>query len=117
MRKIEECMACGEPREIAARRLCFRCYRREGRATESAGQSDPHNPGIRREQKKAIRAFAQVMGALADLAVSQEDVQEILDILRPYLRLIANYIPIAETVNSEHFAALTVHNDAGDRKE
>jgi hypothetical protein len=57
------------------------------------------------------------MGGLADLAVSQEDIQDILDLLGPYLRLIANYIPIAERVNSERATAFTVHNRAGDGGE
>ena len=117
MRKSDECAACGEPREIAAHGLCFRCYRREARGLKGVNCPNPHNPGIRREQKRVIRAFSQVMGGLADLAVSQEDIQDILDLLGPYLRLIANYIPIAERVNSERATAFTVHNRAGDGGE
>lgn len=110
VRKVVACVACGEPREIAARGLCFKCYRREVRAAERALATDRHSPGIRREQKKVIKAYAQVMSGLADLAVSHNDVHAILDILRPYLRLAEDLIPGAGSVNSEHQECeFTVH--------
>jgi hypothetical protein len=49
---------------------------------------------------------------LADLAVNHADVRAILEILAPYLRLVADYIPLAGPVNSEHAQAqFTVHGE------
>jgi hypothetical protein len=112
-RRLDRCARCGEPREIAARGLCFRCYRRESRATERALTIDRHTPGIRREQKRIIRAYAQVMSGLADLGVSQEAVREVLTTLSPYLRLAADLIPGWCSMNSEQARIeFTVHADA-----
>ncbi len=119
-RRLDRCRRCGEVREIAARGLCFRCYRREARATERALTIDRDAPGIRREQKRIIRAYAQVMSGLADLGVSQEAVREVLTTLSPYLRPAADLIPGCCSVNTERAQLeFTVHADAEseDREE
>jgi hypothetical protein len=94
MRSVTECGQCGETREMAGRGLCFRCYRRWERGTEEGHATgiDRHNPGIRREQKRLIKAFADVMTGLADLGVARQHILEIRGILNPYLVTIQSFL-------------------------
>jgi hypothetical protein len=115
MRRTEGCVRCGECREIAARGLCFTCYRRDARAREGIPEFvDRHNPGIRREQKKLIRGFAAIMGGLSDLGVSRPDVLAVCNRLMPYLVTVADYLGFP-TVNGARVngdrarSAFTVH--------
>jgi hypothetical protein len=56
MRKTAACINCGEPREVAAFGLCFKCYRRDKRDCNQISLTpDRHNPGLRREHKKIFR--------------------------------------------------------------
>ncbi len=90
-RRVDNCVRCGRLSPIAAEELCYRCYRRDRRGAQQA-VIDRHNPGIRKEQKKLIKAFAAVMGGLSDLAVRCEDILEIKGILAPYLAPVSDYI-------------------------
>jgi len=110
-------MNCGEAREIAAHGLCFRCYRNDARQQQKAEAIvDRHTPGIRKEQKKLIKAFASIMSGLADLGVNKHHILEVRAIFRPYLAPVAEYLfshDIEEPeVNSEHIRrnVFTVHN-------
>lgn len=131
MRRESECLNCGEVREMAARGLCFKCYRRNDRANDRqfAGV-DRHNPGIRREHKKMFRGFTGVMAGLSDLGVSKSDVLTIRRMLDPYVAPIAEFLgPTSEreevegAVNSEpeYGDLFTVHGqvlpsaDAGEK--
>jgi len=107
-RRSDECERCGEIRELAARGLCYRCYRNEAREKERRERPvDRHNPGIRREHKVLFRAHANVMAGLTDLKVSRDDIMEIKGIIEPYLEPIQQYL---NAVNSEQ-ATKDVHGD------
>ena len=95
MRRSDGCVNCGDVREIAAHGLCFRCYRRNERASEQQAASvDRHNPGARREHKKLFRGFTSVMVGLSDLGVSQEHVLAIRKMIEPYLAPIAKFLAL-----------------------
>ncbi len=108
-RRIDACLNCGETREMAAHRLCFKCYRREGRADDRQfAMVDPHNPGLRKEHKRMLRGFTNVMAGLSDLGVQKDDVLKIRRMLDPYVALITEFLaPLAQheevegAVNSE----------------
>ncbi len=102
-RKTDGCVNCGEVREMAAHGLCFRCYRREGRAGEGrVAGIDRYNPGIRREHKKLFRGFTSVMVGLSDLGVSNDDVMLIRDVIGPYLSPICRFLrPVPAQDESE----------------
>jgi hypothetical protein len=112
MRRSESCINCGEVREIAARGLCFKCYRQAERAGDRQRISvDRHNPGVRPEHKKLVRGFAAVIAGLGDLRVSRDDVMTIRRVLDPYLAPVGNLLaPALEQekteaeVNGEHNA-------------
>lgn len=120
-RKKEACTNCGEQREIAARGLCFRCYRRDERADDKKFTAvDRHSPAIRREHKKLFRGFTAVMTGLSDLGVQRREVLAIREMLQPYIMPIAEFLNSAptpeetpETVNSEHDGktAFAVHTE------
>ncbi len=95
---------------MAAHGLCFKCYRKEGRAGDDrVAGVDRHNPGIRREHKKLFRGFTSVMVGLSDLGVSNDDVMLIREVIGPYLSPISKFLtaPLAQDeaeggeVNSE----------------
>jgi hypothetical protein len=110
MRKIDGCVKCGETREIAARGLCFRCYRSAERAADRQfTYVDRHNPGVRREHIKLLRGFTNVMIGLSELGVPQSEVMAIRRLIDPYLCLIAEFLVSEEAlvagtaaVNGEH---------------
>jgi hypothetical protein len=118
-RKVEGCLNCGEVREIAARGLCFRCYRKKEREDDKQFAAvDRHNPGIRREHKKLFRGFTNVMAGLSDLGVQKSDVLTIRRMLDPYVAPIAEVLgsasereEVREAVNGEQVpnAVFTVH--------
>jgi len=113
MRRVGICSECGESREMATSHLCFACYRRAERAEERAASAvvDRHSTSIRREHKRALRAFAQVMAGLADLGVSKQDLVEIKEIITPYLQPLMEYFPTASPVNVNKQAGVHVHSD------
>jgi hypothetical protein len=76
---------------IAARGLCYKCYRAEERTRERA-TPDRHNPGMHREHKKLFKALSSVMGGLADMGCVRDDIFDIKKILQPYLEPIAQYL-------------------------
>lgn len=125
MRRTDSCKNCGETREMATRDLCFKCYRREERASDRQfAVIDRHTPAIRREHKKLFRGFTAVMTGLSDLGISQDDVFTIRQTIEPYLSPIAKFLTITpETeegeVNSEHQSSTTlfVHSDPGLSRE
>jgi len=92
-------MNCGENRELAAHGLCFTCYRRTERTIrcEAEGIVDRHTPGIRREQKRLIKAYTTIMSALADIGVSSEDVSKVQELLGPYLSIVDRFVVIGKT--------------------
>ena len=92
-RRIDACLNCGETREMAAHGLCFKCYRREDRADDRQfALVDPHNPGLRKEHKKTLRGFTNVMAGLSDLGVQRDDVLKIRRMLDPYVALITEFL-------------------------
>jgi hypothetical protein len=96
VRRSDGCINCGEVREIAAHRLCYTCYRQAERARGRQRTSvDWHNPGVRREHKKLIRAFAAVIAGLSDLGVSRDDIITIREVIDPYLAPIAKFLALA----------------------
>jgi hypothetical protein len=121
-RKIDQCMNCGQSREIAAFGLCFTCYRRQERAKDRPFV-DKHNPGVNPTQKKILAGFAKLMGGLGDIGVPRGLVILIRRMISPYLVPVENLLSPpppgpdtdafpAETeiepVNSEHISK-TVH--------
>jgi hypothetical protein len=92
-RKTAACLNCGESREIAARGLCFRCYRQGERADDNKfAAAGRHMPAVRREHKKLFRGFTSVMVGLADLGVQEQDVLAIRRMLEPYVAPIARFL-------------------------
>ncbi len=78
-RKYTACVECGDPREIAAHGLCFRCYHRQRRA-------DVHDPQY---GKQTARAACALLGRVfVLLQTADADEQAILKILRPYLAVV-----------------------------
>jgi hypothetical protein len=90
--KFGTCEKCHEDKKaIAARGLCYKCYRQEERERERA-TPDHHNPGMRKEHKKLFKALSSVMGGLADMGCVRDDIFDIKKILQPYLEPIAQYL-------------------------
>ncbi len=98
-------MNCGEVREIAAHGLCFKCYRAAERAEDNDAVLDRHTGAIQKERQKLFRAYSEVMVGLGKLSVNKHDVKAVIQILRPYLALIAEMLRDSGTkpdrVNSE----------------
>jgi hypothetical protein len=98
---------------MATSQLCFACYRRAERAQErTSAVVDRHSSPLRREHKRAIRAFAQVMGGLADLGVSKQDLLQIREIITPYLQPLMEYFPTASHVNVNTQPRVHVHTES-----
>ena len=123
MRKVDGCVQCGEQRDIAARGLCFTCYRRWERAqTPFAPAIDRHSSAIRKHEQKLYAAYSQVMIGLGKLGLSGQHVQEVIRVIRPYLEPIASQLRLSgETVNGEHesgkrFTVHTVGENGGESK-
>jgi hypothetical protein len=89
--KFDNCLTCNEMKAIAARGLCYKCYRAEERSRERA-TPDRHNPGMRREHKKILKAFSSIMVGLADMGCVRDDIFDIRKILQPYLEPIEQYL-------------------------
>jgi len=90
--KFGTCEKChAEMKAIAARGLCYKCYRAEERSRERA-IPDRHNPGMHKEHKKLFKALASVMGGLADMGCVRDDIFDIKKILQPYLEPISQYL-------------------------
>jgi hypothetical protein len=114
MRRENECLNCGEVREMAAHGLCFKCYRRNDRANERQfAIVDRHNPGIRREHKKMFRGFTGVMAGLSDLRVSKSDVLSIRAVLDAYVAPIAEFLAPASRLD-ETGGAVNGEQKSGD---
>jgi hypothetical protein len=94
MRKLEQCINCGEEREIAAFHLCFKCYRQRERAF-SSGPVDRHTAVITKERQKLFSAYAQLMTSLGKLGVNKTDVESVVEIVRPYLTPISEQLRFA----------------------
>lgn len=119
MRRENECLNCGEVREMAARGLCFKCYRSQDRANDRQfSMVDRHNPGLRKEHKKLFRGFTNVMAGLSDLGVQKSDVLTIRRLLDAYVAPIAEFLAqesrqaeIGSAVNGEQKSGevFTVH--------
>ncbi len=100
MRKMAECLNCREIKKMAAHGLCYQCYRRDERAEENKfAIRDRHNPGIRREHQKMLRAFAAVMIGLGHLGVQRSDVLAIRRMLEPYVEPIAKFLASPAELN------------------
>src|SRR5437870_1023616 len=99
MRRVDACMNCGENRELAAHGLCFNCYRKRERTIrrEAEGIVDRHTPGIRREQKRLLKAYTMIMTALGDIGVSSADVTKVQELLGPYLSMVDRFVVIGKT--------------------
>jgi hypothetical protein len=120
MRKIESCLNCGEEREIAAKGFCFKCYRQQERSL-SRGLVDRRSGAITRERQKLFAAYASLMVSLGRLGVAKPDIEDVIEIVRPYLVPISEQLRFAgmvtarpeeksPTVNGEHPGQLfTVH--------
>jgi hypothetical protein len=126
MRRVAVCLNCGEPREIAALGLCFKCYRQQERRDDrKLSVVDRHNPALRREHKKIFRGLTSVMVGLSDLGVGTTDVLTIRGLIQPYLSPIEQFLAsprhttetLAE-VNSEQAndKLFTVHTPSGARQ-
>lgn len=101
MRREDQCINCGEPREIASRGLCFKCYRRGERARDRP-VPNRHNLAIRKEHKKLFHGLTSVMTGMSELGVTKADVLEIRQIIEPYLAPIAEFLSLKlETTGSE----------------
>jgi hypothetical protein len=93
MRTIGYCVGCRKLREIAAHRLCFKCYRSHQRASCRQSSGDPRRTqGVRREHRRLLRGFTSLMVGLSDVGVSEDDVLVIRRILKPYLAPIADLL-------------------------
>lgn len=119
MRKLRECTNCGEPREMAAHGLCFRCYRREARAEEKDPELiDVHTPGIRKGHKKLIKAFNAVLTGLADLGVDRNRILRIVEIVRPYVAPVSFYFTgLVEDQSNAEAISEEDNSDAGNESE
>jgi hypothetical protein len=120
MRRTDGCINCGETREMAAHGLCFKCYRRAGRAEQKESlEIDRHTLGVRKEHAKIFRGFIRVMSGLGDLGVSRALVLEIRRLIEPYLSPISVFLAAPEadkdrnSVNGEQVdpKSFTVHSN------
>jgi hypothetical protein len=113
MRRIGSCTKCGEPREMAAHGLCFRCYRTEARAGEGRlADVDRHSVAVRRERTKLFRGFLNVMVGLNELGVSEADVIVIRRMLEPCLTLVSKLL-VPETEIRTRAADVNSERDFG----
>jgi hypothetical protein len=105
MRKHDSCMNCGEVREMAARGLCFKCYRAAQRVEKASLWTRQGKGWLLKEQKKAFTVITGILKAIADCpGLEEDDVKQIRNILRPYLDGFADcFAPreCIEAVNSE----------------
>jgi hypothetical protein len=67
-RSIKPCEGCGEEREIAARGLCFKCYRRQEREQKELwAKPDRHARQLRKAQRTTRNAWMKIWNALDEL--------------------------------------------------
>jgi hypothetical protein len=103
-RRKARCEECEQVKEMATTSECFACYRRRKRAEEAErNYPDLHNPGVRREHTRLLKGYSRLIGALADLKVGKEDLDEIRGVLAPYLTLLVE-AGLISPVNSEPVA-------------
>ena len=117
-RSIKGCMNCGETRETAGHRLCFRCYRQEERklADDLWAKPDTNAKELAKTQRKTRKALMKMMDALEEIEtgklVPEATVEAWRTLLRPEVARIALSLSEArmssesdessEQVNSEH---------------
>jgi hypothetical protein len=116
MRKLEQCINCGEERELAAFHLCFKCYRQRERAF-SSGPVDRHTAVITKERQKLFLAYAQLMTSLAKLGVNKTDVESVVEIVRPYLTPISEQLRFAGMATGQPCEGTPAPPDLGHRPE
>lgn len=103
-RLIKVCEGCGEEREMAARGLCFKCYRREEREqNERWAKPDRHATQVRKAQRKTRNALMKILNGVDELddanLVPESTCEQIREILHPEIDKIAG--SLEATVNSE----------------
>jgi hypothetical protein len=98
MRKLDDCINCGEVREMAAHGLCFKCYRAEERARRALWTKQG-NGSLLKEQKKAFTVVTTILKAISDCPVIKEsDKKQIQKLFRPYLDELAECFAPKENV-------------------
>src|SRR6266481_296117 len=94
-RSIKGCMNCGETRETAGHRLCFRCYRQEERklADDLWAKPDANAKELAKTQRKTRKALMKMMDALEEIEtgklVPEATVEAWRALLRPEVARIA----------------------------
>lgn len=109
-RRRAACMNCGREREMAARGLCFKCYRAEERRAENPwAAADRHNRTKLKAQRKLRTAVTSILNSVDNVIefMDEEHVETIRGVCGHYLAALASGLPStsskgANTVNSEH---------------
>jgi len=107
--RIGICVKCEKEAEIAARGLCYGCYRSEERAIVGR---DRHSGALRRDHDKLFTAHTEMMRAMRRSGVNREDVRKILGIMQPYWQPIWAYLRDSvpsDEVNEQSVKVFTVH--------
>ncbi len=106
--RIDVCLKCEKEAQIAARGLCYGCYREEERANVAAPR-DRHSGALRRDHDKLFTAHTEMMRAMRRGGVNREDVRKILGIMQPYWQPIAAFLRDSVPVSEQKENLFTVH--------
>ncbi len=96
-RKMILCAECGEEKPHAAHGRCFACFQRARRERDDEPIFDRHNPGIRRDQRRVLKGFNDVLHGLADIGASRTDILRVRAIMTPYLTSVESYLSGADS--------------------
>jgi hypothetical protein len=126
-RKVGKCAACGETVELAQVEpipLCYAHYRAEQREKRRLERNeampvDRHAGAIKREHKKLIHAYANMLAAWADFGVSRDDILDMMVTMEPYVAPIQQWIVQAPEEHPEAKEAIdeTAEEDSRDGEE
>jgi hypothetical protein len=91
-RRLDYCASCKQWKELWARGMCNTCYRAKLR--ERQEYIDPHAVPRRKKasEAKLLKLHSTMEGVLIQLGVSEEEWQDIFQILEPYNRPIAHLL-------------------------
>jgi hypothetical protein len=116
MRKFERCINCGDEREIAAKGLCYTCYRQQAREKDR-WPVDRHSGAINKERQKLFQAHAALMVALGKMGVGKADIEDVIRIVRPYLTPISEQLRFAGMATGQPFPSTPAPPDLEDEPE
>jgi hypothetical protein len=106
MRTEGICSQCGDEGEIAARGLCFKCYRQRERSLDLDPWTKPDRfaAQLKKAQRKTRKALIAIVDALEGLEdcglVSEEDVSAMRKIAKPNVDRIGAALAEKKTVTT-----------------